>query len=518
MKRILFCAAFLLAACNQKQSTEASQQPPPENGGLQNPAPPPVAAVPSMARQSTSRMGSDDAMRTGSGQTSGERESAYVAPAPQSVVSVYVDPPLEQPPPVRVAWAPPPMLVEDIPPPPSDEAVWTGGYWVWQGDWVWAHGRWAEPPRRNYHWQNPYYEHRGDSVVFVDGYWRAPERAFVAPPQNAVIALAIVAVGIIAGERPHGPGGVFVPPPPGSYRGLIVPAPLGTPPSVVTRAPPMIRQGMHITVNNNSYNNSNNTTINNTSHNTTNITNIQNITNVTLVAPAGSTATGQAVHSTISTNPHAAAGQPPVVSAMAPMPLSSHPIPAYASAHAPAALPAPQRINVQGPGIPAQHKPDTGAPSSEPTAARDKLPHATGPAHSPESAPARDQAPATAAGHAPVTAPVTHQGQARESGNQNEHNREHVSGPGATPSANRNAVAEPHGRAPEPRAPAPRPHQPEAMTAASPAGQHEMRPKMQVAALDKHPSTAVKPVHQDGKPKPANEHKPKETEQDKKND
>lgn len=34
---------------------------------------------------------------------------ASVAPR---VVSVYVDPPLNQPPPIAVAWAPPPMLVE----------------------------------------------------------------------------------------------------------------------------------------------------------------------------------------------------------------------------------------------------------------------------------------------------------------------------------------------------------------------------------------------------------------------
>lgn len=77
-------------------------------------------------------------------------QPAHVAVAAPPVVSVYVDPPLYQPPPIAVAWAPPPMLVEVPPPPPFAGAVWTGGYWTWQGNWVWAAGRWSAPPQPGY--------------------------------------------------------------------------------------------------------------------------------------------------------------------------------------------------------------------------------------------------------------------------------------------------------------------------------------------------------------------------------
>ena len=73
----------------------------------------------------------------------------YQQPAPDysaendPVVSVYVDPPLEQPAPIAVQWAPPPMLVEVPPPQPYPDAIWTGGYWAWEGRWFWSAGRWA---------------------------------------------------------------------------------------------------------------------------------------------------------------------------------------------------------------------------------------------------------------------------------------------------------------------------------------------------------------------------------------
>ena len=68
-------------------------------------------------------------------------------PADAPVTSVEEQPPIDQPPPVVVGWAPPPMLVEVPPPMPYDGAAWVGGYWVWRGDWVWAHGYWMAPPR-----------------------------------------------------------------------------------------------------------------------------------------------------------------------------------------------------------------------------------------------------------------------------------------------------------------------------------------------------------------------------------
>ena len=256
-------------------------------------------------------------------------DASYQPPSPQPVVSVYVEPPMGQPAPVLVAWAPPPMLVEMPPPMPYAGAIWTGGYWVWEGNWVWAHGRWAGPPQPGYGWVNPYYENRGGGVVFVNGYWAAPGVAFVPPPLGISITIGVVAAGVIAGPRCSGPEGVFVPPPPGSHFGLIVPAPIGTAPAVVTSAPPIINQGMRIT----------------TVNNVRNISNVTNITNVTIVAPPGTTANGQAFNNSVPVQPHLAAAMTPVVKAYAPQPASSKPIPAYVAGHQPAMLPPAQVVH-----------------------------------------------------------------------------------------------------------------------------------------------------------------------------
>jgi hypothetical protein len=150
-------------------------------------------------------------------------DAAYPYPD-QSFDSVYIDPPLDQPPPVRIDWAPPPMLDEEISPQPYPDAVWIGGYWVWQDNWVWARGRWSGPPRRDYRWVRPYYEHRGDSVIFIGGFWAAPGVSFHRPSPNIDIPLARVRPGVIRGPRPVGPEGAFLPPPHGSRRGEIRPA------------------------------------------------------------------------------------------------------------------------------------------------------------------------------------------------------------------------------------------------------------------------------------------------------
>lgn len=275
---------------------------------------------------------------------------AFQTPAPQSVVSVFVDPPLYQPPPVRVQWAPPPMLVEVVPFQSYPGAVWTGGYWVWEGNWVWAHGRWSTPPQLGYGWINPYYENRGGSVLFVNGFWAAPGVSFVQPALSLNIGFAPIAVGVIAGIRPIGPDGVFVPAPPGSRLGLIIPAPLGTAPAVVVSAPAVINEGMRVRVSN---------TINNTS--TTNITNnntVNNnsttINNVTIVAPASATASGQAVNKAVPAQAHLAAALPPLVRTVAPNPLSSKAIPAYLAGNAPSALPAPQIVRTGTEPVPAR--------------------------------------------------------------------------------------------------------------------------------------------------------------------
>jgi hypothetical protein len=161
------------------------------------------------------------------------------------VASAYVDPPVDQPPAVAIPWAPPPMRWDPPPPQPYVDAVWIGGHWTWwNGEWVWARGRWARPPTPGYVYCEPYYEYRGDAVVFVAGFWRPVVRVFVPPPPTVYIPVVTVRVVHVGYARPIGPHGVFVPAPPGSQPGVIVPAPVGTPPAVVLSAPPVVRPGM----------------------------------------------------------------------------------------------------------------------------------------------------------------------------------------------------------------------------------------------------------------------------------
>ena len=281
----------------------------------------------------------------------------YVPPPPPPVVSVYVEPPIDQPPPIAVGWAPPAMLVESPPPPPFAEAIWVGGYWVWHGNWVWAHGHWMAPPRPNYGWVHPYYENRDGVVIFIAGHWAAPGVAFVPPPLGLHLTVEVALAGVVAGPRPIGPNGCFVPPPPGSRPGFIVPAPIGTAPAVVTGAPPVVAVGMRISAN---------TTINNRTTNVTNITNVTNVTNVTIVAPPGATAGGKAFNSQVPARANLAAAQAPTVKAFAPEPASTKPIPSYRPGSKPVALPAAQAVN-------------NSAPPAHPMAAQTERPHPNAP-------------------------------------------------------------------------------------------------------------------------------------------
>ena len=270
-----------------------------------------------------------------------EPPPVYAPEPPRAVVSVYVEPPLAEPEPIAVGWAPPPMLVESPPPPPFEGAVWVGGYWVWQGDWVWAHGHWVGAPRPNYVWVQPYYEHRDGVVLFITGHWSPPGVAFVPPPPGLRLSVEVAAVGVVAGPRPMGPNGCFVPPPPGSRVGIIVPAPIGTAPAVVTGAPPVVAAGMRIT---NTVNNTNITRNNTVVNNVTNVRNVTNITNVTIVAPASATASGQAVNTTAPALAHLAASQPAMVKAHAPEPTSTRPIPTFVHGATPPPLPPAQAV------------------------------------------------------------------------------------------------------------------------------------------------------------------------------
>ena len=300
-----------------------------------------------------------------------------------AVVSLFVDPPVVEPQPVAVAWAPPPMLVELPPPQPDPYAVWTGGYWTWQGDWVWCAGRWMDPPQQAYVWVQPYYEHRDERVIFIPGYWSAADAEFIAPPMDGPIAWAYVNEGVVIGPPPEGPAGVFVPPPPGSRPGLIIPAPIGTPPAVVISAPAVLAVGMVIT--GAVVIDAHHTTINDNRVTNYSVTNVRNVTNVTVQAPAGATANGRAFQAQVPHQAHLAAALRPQVAARAPVPASRTAVAAYVPGHPPAALPAPQKVQ----GLPAV--PPHGA-ANVPQAQRAQMGHA--PMTPAEARAARPNAPA----------------------------------------------------------------------------------------------------------------------------
>ena len=293
---------------------------------------------------------------------------AYSSPIAAPVISVYIDPPLIQPEPIAVSWAPPAMLIEVPPLAPFPMAVWTGGYWDWHDRWIWSAGRWMAPPQFGYGWVQPYYEHRDNAVLFISGYWSAPGLQFVPPPLGISIALAAVAAGVVAGPAPIGPQGVFVPPPPGSRPGLIVPAPIGTPPAVVISAPPVTNVGMRIR-NTTTINNSNvtNNVINNVT-NTTNITNITNARNFTVTAPAAATASGKPFEAAVPAAAHLAAALPPVMRLEAPAPVSTKPVAAFLAGRAPVTLPTPQLVRLASALAPASVTPSAPPVVSAPSA------------------------------------------------------------------------------------------------------------------------------------------------------
>lgn len=375
------------------------------------------------------------------------------APAAPPVVSVYVDPPLYQPPPIAVAWAPPPMLVEKPAPMPFEGAIWTGGYWTWHGNWVWAAGRWAAPPQPGYAWVQPYYEHRDSAVVFIAGHWSAPGIAFVPPPPTLSLTVSAVAVGVVAGPAPIGPQGVFVPAPPGSRLGLIVPAPIGTPPAVVVSAPPVTNVGMRVQ----------NTTINNVSNTTTNITNVTNVSNthtVMVMAPASATASGHAFEAAVPASAHLAAALPPVVRAMAPSPASMKPVAAFVPAHqaaAPRPAEAVRPASSMPPQVPAPQNQARSPANSPPVAAR-----STGPVAPPiepvrasaepseKRAPAIDEPHRTSSGNSALP---TRERQADAARSSNEQKALHAPAQHQPPKERPAPVSHAHSEHPHPEAP-----------------------------------------------------------------
>jgi hypothetical protein len=328
VKRILVIVApalFGLAACvvQPVRSEPPAYIPPPPPRYVPPPQyipppPPPQYSPPPPPPQYDSPPPQGDGYAPPPDQAYAPTDEDYIPPPPPPVVSVYVDPPTEEPEPIGVPWAPPPMLVEDPGPMPFYGAYWTGGYWVWDGQWVWAHGRWLAAPYAGYGWNQPYYEHRGDIVVFVPGYWRAPNTVFIAPAVGLAIVVVVARPGVVMGPRCEGPEGVFVPPPPGSRHGLIVPAPVGTSPAVVVGSPPVIRAGMQIRPGDDGH--------------------------VRIDAPAGATANGRPVNMMAPRQAHLAAAQQPVVRVAAPAPASSAPIRTFTSKQGFSRLPAARPV------------------------------------------------------------------------------------------------------------------------------------------------------------------------------
>jgi len=96
------------------------------------------------------------------------REVRYQSPPPPAVVvqpgpvgsEVYVD------------SAPPPPIVESVTVAPDPAFIWIGGFWGWEGRWVWHAGYWGRPPHRGAVWIGPHYAFRGGRHVWVRGGWR----------------------------------------------------------------------------------------------------------------------------------------------------------------------------------------------------------------------------------------------------------------------------------------------------------------------------------------------------------
>jgi hypothetical protein len=75
-----------------------------------------------------------------------------------------------------VAEPPPPPLrpSEVIPAQPVADAVWVGGYWVYDpiGRYAWVSGRWEVPPTNYRVFVPPHWARHHGGYVYLRGYWR----------------------------------------------------------------------------------------------------------------------------------------------------------------------------------------------------------------------------------------------------------------------------------------------------------------------------------------------------------
>jgi hypothetical protein len=83
---------------------------------------------------------------------------------------VYV--PSPPPPGVDVTVIPPVAQAETIPPAPAPTYIWMGGYWSWNGTWIWVPGRWVLPPRPGVVWEPGVWVRINGGWRWRPGYWR----------------------------------------------------------------------------------------------------------------------------------------------------------------------------------------------------------------------------------------------------------------------------------------------------------------------------------------------------------
>lgn len=89
---------------------------------------------------------------------------------PTPVVVVQATP--AEPAYVDVDSAPPADLAEQVEPCPSENYVWVGGYWKWDGRWVWRRGYWNLRPYSGAVWDAGHWSHHHGRWVYKEGHWR----------------------------------------------------------------------------------------------------------------------------------------------------------------------------------------------------------------------------------------------------------------------------------------------------------------------------------------------------------
>jgi len=98
------------------------------------------------------------------------REVRYQSPPPPAYVVQPAPGPVGAE--VEVGGPPPAPIVETVTVAPDPAFIWVGGYWAWNGRWVWSPGHWDRPPYRGARWYGPRYVYRGGHHVWVRGGWR----------------------------------------------------------------------------------------------------------------------------------------------------------------------------------------------------------------------------------------------------------------------------------------------------------------------------------------------------------